>query len=396
MIAYIDCFSGISGDMTLGAFIDMGVPLNWLKEQLNSMPLDGFDLTVKDVMKNGISAKKVTVHVESNLQSRNYSNIISLITDSPFQDRVKKISLNIFEKIAEAESSIHQCEKEKVHFHEVGAIDSIVDIVGTALCVEYVGVKRFTAARIPLGKGFVNCQHGKLPVPAPATVEILKDVPVYGVDIEQELVTPTGAAIITALVDEFGPIPHMGMEKIGYGAGKNENASIPNLLRIIVGEGRDSFKDSVEIVETCIDDMNPEIFGFVMERLFDEGALDVYWIPVFMKKNRPGTMIHVVCEMNKREKIIQRLLSETTTLGVRYYNAQRNMLKRDMIEIETSYGTIPIKRIKESDGSHRLIPEYEVCKKIALEKKLPIKTIYERILNECAEKQCLDKNRKRL
>lgn len=396
MIAYIDCFSGISGDMTLGAFIDMGVPVNWLKEKLNSMPLQGFDLSADEIMRNGISAKKVTVHVEGKPPSRNYRAIISLINDSSISDFAKKISLTVFEKIADAESFIHNCDKENVHFHEVGAIDSIVDIVGTALCVEYIGVTRFVASKIPLGKGFVNCQHGKLPVPAPATVEILKDAPVYGTDIEQELVTPTGAAIITTLADEFGPIPHMGIEKIGYGAGNNEHASGPNLLRILVGQGRDTFKDKVEIVETCIDDMNPEIFGYVMERLFDEGALDVYWIPVFMKKNRPGTMIQVVCETNKREQIIHRLLSETTTLGVRYYTAQRYMLHRDTIDMETFYGTIPMKRIKESDGSYRLIPEYEVCKKIALEKKLPIKIIYERILNECADKQCLDKNHKRL
>ncbi|MBW1846790.1 MAG: nickel pincer cofactor biosynthesis protein LarC [Deltaproteobacteria bacterium] len=386
MIAYFDCFSGISGDMTLGAFIDIGVPVKWLKETISAMPLKGFDLTVKEVVRNGISAKSVDVSVAGELPSRNYSKIKSVIENSTLSDNAKNISLTIFEKIADAEATIHKCEKENVHFHEVGAIDSIVDIVGTALCVEYLGITKFMASKIPFGKGFVKCQHGLLPVPAPATLAILKDVPVYGTDIEQELVTPTGAAIITTLTEEFGTIPGMVIEKIGYGAGKNENTTIPNLLRIMIGEERAALNDTIDIVETCIDDMNPEIFGYLMDRLFDDGALDVYWIPIFMKKNRPGTMIQVVCSKNKKEKIIHRILTETSTLGVRYYGAQRYMLERDYIEKETSYGLIPIKRVKESDGSFRLVPEYEVCKKIALEKNIPIKVVYEKILNECSGK----------
>jgi len=386
MIAYFDCFSGISGDMTLGAFIDIGVPVKWLKETISAMPLKGFDLTVKEVVRNGISAKSVDVSVAGELPSRNYSKIKSVIENSTLSDNAKNISLTIFEKIADAEATIHKCEKENVHFHEVGAIDSIVDIVGTALCVEYLGITKFMASKIPFGKGFVKCQHGLLPVPAPATLAILKDVPVYGTDIEQELVTPTGAAIITTLTEEFGTIPGMVIEKIGYGAGKNENTTIPNLLRIMIGEGRAALNDTIDIVETCIDDMNPEIFGYLMDRLFDDGALDVYWIPIFMKKNRPGTMIQVVCSKNKKEQIIHRILTETSTLGVRYYGAQRYMLERDYIEKETSYGLIPIKRVKESDGSFRLVPEYEVCKKIALEKNIPIKVVYEKILNECSGK----------
>lgn len=386
MIAYFDCFSGISGDMTLGAFIDIGVPVKWLKETISAMPLKGFDLTVKEVVRNGISAKSVDVSVTGELPSRNYAKIKSVIENSTLSDNAKNISLTIFEKIADAEATIHKCEKENVHFHEVGAIDSIVDIVGTALCVEYLGITKFMASKIPFGKGFVKCQHGLLPVPAPATLAILKDVPVYGTDIEQELVTPTGAAIITTLTEEFGTIPGMVIKKIGYGAGKNENTTIPNLLRIMIGEGRAALNDTIDIVETCIDDMNPEIFGYLMDRLFDDGALDVYWIPIFMKKNRPGTMIQVVCSKSKKEQIIHRILTETSTLGVRYYGAQRYMLERDYIEKETSYGLIPIKRVKESDGSFRLVPEYEVCKKIALEKNIPIKVVYEKILNECSGK----------
>lgn len=387
MIAYFDCFSGISGDMTLGAFIDIGVPVNWLQENISAMPLKGFDLSVKDVIRNGINAKSIEVKVDGDLPSRNYVKIVSMITDSTLSDNIKKISLTIFEKIADAEANIHQCEKEKVHFHEVGAIDSIVDIVGTALCVEYLGLTRIISSKIPCGTGFVKCRHGKLPVPAPATLAILKNVPVYGTDIEQEFVTPTGAAIITTLAEEFGAMPDMVIEKIGYGAGKTENTTIPNLLRIVTGAGRNILKDHIVIVETCIDDMNPEVFGYLMDRLFDDGALDVYWIPIFMKKNRPGTMIQVVCAKNKREAMIHRILSETSTLGVRYYDAQRSMLERDYMDMETSYGLIMIKRIREPDGNFRLVPEYEVCKKIALDKNIPLKVVYEKILNDCAGKK---------
>jgi len=383
MIAYFDCFSGISGDMTLGAFIDIGVPEKWLQEKIAAMPFHGFKLDVKQVMRNGISAKDINVIVDSESPSRNYSDIVSLIENSTLSDTVKDSSINIFDKIAEAEADIHKCQKENVHFHEVGAIDSIVDIVGAALCVDYLGIRKIIASEIPLGRGFVKCQHGTLPVPAPATIAILKGVPVYGTDIMQELVTPTGAAIIKTLAKEFGTIPDMVIEKTGYGAGKDVNQSIPNVLRILIGSERNTLKDTVDIVETSIDDMNPEVFGYLMERLFDDGALDVCWIPLFMKKNRPGTMIQVICTKDKKDQIIHRILSETSTLGVRYYSAQRYMLKRDHIEIETSYGVIPIKRIKGTDGSFRLVPEYEVCKKIAFEKKIPIKVVYEKILKEC-------------
>jgi len=386
MIVYFDCFSGISGDMTLGAFIDIGVPVNWLQETISAMPLTGFEITLDEVIRNGIRAKSVDIKTEGDLPTRHYDDIVSIISGSSLSDHAKNLSLSIFEKIAVAEAEIHQCEKEKVHFHEVGAIDSIVDIVGTALCVEYLGFPKIISSHVPLGSGFVHCQHGKLPVPAPATLAILKDIPVYGSDIPQELVTPTGAAILKTLAKEFGNIPDMVIDKTGYGAGKTENETIPNVLRIISGKGKNALKDQVVIVETCIDDMNPEVFGYVMERLFEDGALDVYWIPIFMKKNRPGTMIQVVSAKNKKEQIINRILSETSTLGIRFYEAQRHMLERDFTERKTTYGLVRVKRIKELNGNIRLVPEYEVCKRIALENNIPIKEVYEKILNECKTK----------
>ncbi len=382
MLAYFDCFSGISGDMTLGAFIDLGVPVDWLKTSISDIPLSGFDIEVSSVSQNGIQAKNVYVRITEDAHSRNYETITNLIENSPLPSTVKKTSLDIFEKIAAAESEIHGCPKEKVHFHETGGIDAIVDIVGTALCVEYLGIETISASTIPLGSGFVTCRHGTLPVPAPATIAILQDVPVVGTGIPHELVTPTGAAIITTLSGSFGPAPEMVVQKTGYGAGKHKLESRPNLLRIITGTLQELKKDRVVIVETCIDDMNPEVFGFLMDRLFDDGALDVYWLPVFMKKNRPGTMVQVLCDENRREAVVHRILSETTSLGVRYYEAHRSVLERKQIEINTRYGMVKAKQIVSPDGSARIVPEYEVCRKIALEKNVPLKIVYETILKE--------------
>jgi len=382
MIAYFDCFSGISGDMTLGAFIDLGVPSDWLKESIYKIPLTDFDLSVSVVLRNGISAKRVEVKTSNSAPARDYFRIRNLISESSLSENVKEKSNSVFEIIAEAEAVIHGCPKEKVHFHELGGVDAIVDIVGTALCIEYLGITKIFASKIPMASGFVTSRHGKIPVPAPATISILKGVPVYGVDITHELVTPTGAAIVKAFSESFGIFPDMTVDKSGYGAGKHVLESIPNLLRIVTGrsnEKRVYSKDRIVQVETCIDNMNPEIFGFLMDRLFEDGALDVYWTPVFMKKNRPGTEVHVICHYDKKDDVINRILSETTTLGVRYHEAERNMLLRKNVEIVTSYGTVAVKCISNPDGSTRIVPEYEVCKKIALEKKLPLKIVYENI-----------------
>jgi len=385
MLAYFDCFSGISGDMTLGAFVDLGVPADWLKESIYKIPLTDFDLSVSAVSRNGISAKHVEVKTSDSAPTRDYSRIHNLISESPLPENVKEKSISVFEIIAEAEAVIHGCRKENVHFHELGGVDAIVDIVGTALCIEYLEITKIYASKLPMASGFVTSRHGKIPVPAPATISILKGVPVYGVDITCELVTPTGAAIIKAFSESFGVFPDMTVDKSGYGAGKHVLESIPNLLRIVTGrsyEKRGYTKDRIVKVETCIDDMNPEIFGFLMDRLFEDGALDVYWMPVFMKKNRPGTEVHVICHNDKKDNVINRILSETTTLGVRYHESEREMLLRKNVEIATSYGTVAVKCITNPDGSTRFVPEYEVCKNIALAKKIPLKIVYENILRE--------------
>jgi hypothetical protein len=388
MIAYFDCFSGISGDMTLGAFIDLGVPVEWLKNRLETIPLTGFEVLVETVSRNGIQAKNVEVRVKDDTTSRHYEDIRSILENSPLPSEVKKKSLDVFDKIANAEALIHGCPKEKVHFHEVGGIDALVDIVGTALSLDYLRIEKVMSSPMPVGRGFVTCQHGILPVPAPATLSILKGIPIYGTNIPHELVTPTGAAIISTLAVSFEKMPEMIVEKIGYGAGRRELESQPNLLRIIIGtEIMNSEKgigvyqtDQIVKIETCIDDMNPEVFGFLMDRLFEKGALDVYWIPIFMKKNRPATMGQVLCTENYREELMACILSESSSLGVRYYLVKRRMLNREKIMVKTVYGELPVKRIIELDGSSRIVPEYETCKKIALTEKLPLRVVYDTIL----------------
>jgi len=385
--AYFDCFSGISGDMTVAALLDLGVPLNWLQDQLQAMSLDGFSLTEETIDSNGIHARRFNVTIKEENVYRNYNDIKSIVTNSTLPSNVQKISLAVFDVLAMAESQIHGIDKHDVHFHEVGAVDSIVDIVGTALCLEYLGIDTILSSKIPLGKGFVNCRHGMIPVPAPATLEILKDVPVYGTAISGEIVTPTGAAILKSLASDFVEWPRFCIEKIGYGAGTRDLGKQPNLLRVVTGQLQapenhavpSPSAESIVVLETCIDDMNPEIFSYLMECLFQDGALDAYWIPVFMKKNRPGTLVQVLCKPDDRSAIIDRILSETTTTGVRFHTNQRMCLERNIVTISTEFGEIEVKRITELDGSTRLVPEHEACKRIARDHGMPIQNVYDRI-----------------
>jgi uncharacterized protein (TIGR00299 family) protein len=390
MLAYFDCFCGISGDMTLGALIDSGVPVQWLKDHLSRIPLAEFDIRVSPVSRHGIQAAAVQVETTDNQSSRNYTDIRTLIESCPLPERVKSTSLNIFDRLAQVEARIHNCPLDQVHFHEVGGIDAIIDIVGTALGLDYLGIKKIIASPITLGSGFATCSHGKLPVPVPATMALLTGVPVKGSGIPHELVTPTGAAIITSLTQRYEPMPEMVIAKVGYGAGQRDIKDRPNLLRLILAADAEISadisagmqEDQVSIVETCIDDMNPELFGYLMDRLFADGALDVYWIPVHMKKNRPGTMLQVICKEDAKSVIMERILSETTTLGVRHYSAHRRLLWREQLEIKTRFGIIPVKRVTDPGGNIRHVPEYEICRKIALKKNIPLRLVYDTIVRE--------------
>ncbi len=379
-IAYFDCFSGISGDMTLGAFIELGVPPEWLAETLKTDLSIEFDLSVDPISRSGITGSQVTVSAADH-KARHYSDIRKMIQNSGLADAVKARSLEMFERLASAEAGIHGCSKEDVHFHEVGALDAIVDIVGCALCMEYLRIDRVFASKIPLGRGSVTCAHGTLPVPVPATVAILKDVPVYGTDIPYELVTPTGATIIKTVAQGFGAMPDMTIHSTGYGGGSRDIDAMPNLLRIVMGRAAAPGAPMV-IVETCIDDMNPEIYGFVMERLMAEGAVDVYMVPVFMKKQRPGTLLQVLCPLSCREAVIERILTETTTLGLRYYDVHRRILERDAITVDTRFGPIAAKRIKRPGGAVQIVPEYEACKAAAAAHNIPIRDVYDRVCRQ--------------
>jgi hypothetical protein len=393
MLAYFDCFSGISGDMTLGALIDLGVPLKYLEDRLNSLPHADFDITVTPVHHKGIRAMSVSVGVNGDQAARNFADIRSLIENCPLSERIKSSSLKIFKKLATSDSHSHSSSSEDEHFFKVGGTDTIVGIVGTAICLDYLGIKNIMASHIPLGKGFVTGSHGKLPLPAPATLSILKGVPVYGTDIPRELVTPSGAAIVVTLAEAFGTLPDMTITGVGYGAGQPELEAVPNLLRIITGAQSDIAadwpdgiqEDQIFILETCIDDMNPELFGYLMDRLFADGALDVYWIPVYMKKNRPGTLLQVLGYPDDKDILIRRILSETTTLGVRYYESRRRLLWRDRFEVKTTYGDIPVKRVKDLQGNFRIVPEYDVCQKIAREQNIPLRRVYDTIIRESGD-----------
>ena len=388
-LAYFDCFSGISGDMTLGALVHLGVPVDWLKEQVHALPLHGFDIRSQAVSRHGIAAVQVAVLSEETHHHRDYQFIQSLIEKCPLSDRVKATSLAIFDRIAAAEARIHGCDKASVHFHEVGGVDAIVDIVGSCLGLEWLGVETVVASALPMGGGFVRCAHGVLPVPAPATVEILKGLPVYGNGIEKELVTPTGAAIVAGTARHFGPMPVMRVRQVGYGAGTTELESQPNLLRVMLGEVETAWQadgsQRLVMIETNIDDMNPEIFGYLMERLFEDGALDVFWVPVYMKKNRPGTMVQVLCEPQDRERIVGRILGETSSLGVRFYEVYRTVLERASVEMPSPFGPVRVKKIKGLAGGDRIVPEYEVCRSIARERQLPLQRVYAAIVKAAAE-----------
>jgi uncharacterized protein (TIGR00299 family) protein len=392
MHAYFDCFSGISGDMVLGALIDLGVSPRWLEDQLQQIPMDGFGLDVGRVTRHGIGACRVTVAVSNNIPSRKWSDIRQLIENSPLADSVKRTSLSIFERIAIAEAGIHHSTVDNVHFHELGGVDAIVDIVGAVLCIKKLGIRSVMASKIALGTGSVTCRHGVIPVPSPATMAILKDIPVYGTGIEQELTTPTGAAIVATVAEAFGPLSAMKIQKIGYGAGNHDPETIANVLRIVIGDvdvldrpvtdvaGLQS--ERVVVVETVIDDMNPEIFGYLMERLYDDGALDVCWFPTQMKKNRPGTLVQVICRPDITDAVVHRLLTETTSLGVRYHTVQRKVLFRETVKKSSSYGTVRVKRVVTLDGTVRFLPEYDSCRQVAIKHNQPLRNIYETLSRE--------------
>ena len=370
--------------MVLGALVDLGVPQKYLKEELSKLAIKDYSIFFSRTVRMGISGRSLKVkdlHEKSknHHHHRTYADIEKIINKSRINKSIKEKSIDIFYRIAKAEAKIHNRKISEVHFHEVGAIDSIVDIVGSAAGIDFLGVDECIASTVPLGSGFVKCQHGTIPVPAPATLEILKGVPVYSSNIKSELVTPTGAAILASLVKDFRSLPEMKILKTGFGTGTKVFEDIPNVLRLILGEV-DSVreKDRVWVLETNVDDMNSEWTGFLMDRLFEGGALDVLMVPVYMKKNRPGIMIKVICDDKKREELTGIIFSESTTAGVRSYIAERDILRRRDGKLKTKFGVLKVKMLGEPK-SERIVPEFEECKKVALKRKIPLKKVYEEI-----------------
>jgi pyridinium-3,5-bisthiocarboxylic acid mononucleotide nickel chelatase len=377
-IAYFDCFAGISGDMVLGALVDAGLGLDSLQEELRKLQLEGFHLEAKKVQKSSITGTKVEVIIDQPQHvHRHLAHIMDIIKGSGLSGKAKKDCEAIFTRLAEAEAKVHGTSVEHVHFHEVGALDSIVDIVGSVIGLHQLEVDKIYSSPLHVGSGFVMAEHGKLPVPAPGTAELIKEVPTYSTEVQGELTTPTGAAIITTLAGQFGVMPLMRIQKIGYGAGTKEFPSLPNLLRLMIGEADESLEeDTISILESNIDDMNPQFFEWLWEKLFAAGALDVYLTPIFMKKSRPATKLTVLCPPDKVNACNRIIFEETTTFGVRILQSMRKKLMREIKEVETRYGRVRIKVGKMGDQITDLTPEYEDCKALAKSLNLSLKEVH--------------------
>lgn len=391
-VVYFDCFAGVSGDMIIGALIDLGVDLDALKQALSSLGLDRYEINSLPVQRSSIAATKFNVDVDHSAQpARTLADVSSMIAGSNLPDQSKARAIRVFERLAESEARVHRTTPDKVHFHEVGAVDSIIDIVGAMIGFELLGIERFFCSPLRVGSGLVNSQHGQLPVPAPATAELLRGIPMYAGEIEGEFVTPTGAAIVATICEQFGAMPQLNVTRIGYGAGSRDPKHFPNALRLMMGEmvdpknGFDGTSEEdgegnagvrgeeiIVVVETNIDDMNPQVYGFVMERAFARGALDVFMASVQMKKDRPGVLLTVLCRPEKVEAMIEMLFVETTTLGVRYYEAKRRVLERSIEEIETPYGLVRIKVARNGARTLHFQPEYDDCARIAVDTNTPL------------------------
>ena len=391
--AYFDCFAGISGDMCLGALVDAGADISEIAKHLKRIPIKNYALESRKVLNNGISATKVDVIISRSTvksikpEATKWKDIEKIIKTSSLSDELKRKGSHIFKRLFEAEAKVHGEPLGKAHLHELGGVDCIVDIFGTLIGLDMLGVKKIYTSSINLGSGKVKTDHGILPVPAPATVELLRDFPVYSSGIPLELTTPTGAALITGLGAIFSALPEMRIEKIGYGAGTAKIAHMPNALRILIGrdivrEKHPVTNNTVMVMETNIDDMNPQLYEHVMEKLFTSGALDVFLQNIIMKKGRPAIKLTVIAEEEDTDKMADILFKETTTIGLRFYKARRKTLNREIVRIDTKYGMVRLKLSRLKDIIVNISPEYDDLKAIAKKTKLPLKKVLEDILFE--------------
>ncbi|MGB7439411.1 MAG: nickel pincer cofactor biosynthesis protein LarC [Candidatus Acidiferrum sp.] len=382
--AYFDCFSGISGNMTLGALLDAGCSVDLLRAKLQTLQVPGWEILDEKVWKNGMAATFVDVKTQDTQTHRSLTTILGIIEKSDLSQRVKERASAIFTNLGQAEASVHDVPIEKIHFHEVGAVDAIIDIVGVCIGFEELGFEKFTCSALNVGGGTARMAHGTLPVPAPATARLLIGKPTYSNGVQKELVTPTGAAIVATLCDSFGPQPAMTVSAIGYGAGSADLESQPNVLRIMAGELARSTSDShagtIRVLEANLDDMNPQIFGYLLERALNAGALDVFATPVHMKKNRPGTLVTILCNPEDEHKFQQMLFAETTTLGVRSHLVERYALPREFVSVSTPFGDVRMKVSRAGGRVQHASPEFDDCRKLAEEKKVPLHEVMEQAM----------------
>jgi uncharacterized protein (TIGR00299 family) protein len=412
---YFDCFSGISGDMTIGALLDLGVDLAYLTSELRKLPVEGYELKASRVTRSNLSAMKFDVvmqgeekhehhhdhdhdhehghhhdhdhHHEHHGHSHSHghfhrkaSQILGMIRDSHLNANTKRIAAEIFTKLAISEGKVHHIAPEDVEFHEVGAVDSIVDTVGSAIGFDALGIERFLCSAINIGSGFIHCQHGVFPVPAPATADLLRHATIYQKHAQTELVTPTGAAILAATVNRFGNLNGFAAERIGYGAGTKQFADFPNCLRLMLGEEQQTTSNGqrsgdVIVIEANIDDMNPQNFGYVTEKLLAAGALDVFTIPIQMKKSRPGQLLQVLAPSDAVDALSRLIFLETTTIGLRKYPVDRTILDREFVDVDTEYGKVRIKVSRMNGEVVNFTPEFEDCARIAREKNVALKRV---------------------
>jgi uncharacterized protein (TIGR00299 family) protein len=413
-LLYFDCFSGISGDMLLGALLDAGLPLADLTRALGSLAVSGYEVRADRVLRAGVSATKFVVdahaagarhehghglshhhdhshdhnhsgdqrshghepHAHGPHAHRSVAEIFALIDGSALSSSGRNRAKALFQRLAEAEAAIHQMPVEKVHLHEVGALDSIIDIVGAVFALEWVGADRIVCSPLNVGGGTVRSAHGVFPVPAPATVKLLGDAPIYSGTVQKELVTPTGALLATSYASSFGPVPAMSVEQVGYGAGERDTPDTPNVLRVMIGRSAERpDAERVVVLECEIDDMNPQLFGVAMEQLYAAGALEVFYVPVQMKKNRPGTLLTVLAPPERRAALADVIFRETTTIGLRHYEVERECLRREMINVETALGTVRFKLAWRNGRVINAVPEFEDCTKLATTHNVSVKDV---------------------
>jgi uncharacterized protein (TIGR00299 family) protein len=377
-IAYFDCIAGASGDMILGALLDAGLPEAMLRERLADLQLDDFELHPRRVVKNGFSATKVDVLVANDVPARHLPEIENIVTESDLSPSIKEQAIAIFRRLGEVEAGIHGTTIDHVHLHELGGVDTIVDVVGALVGLEGLGVERVYASPLPMGRGFVQGAHGAIPLPAPATLSLLESVPMVGSDLDVELVTPTGAVLLSSLAVDFGSIPAMTLRAVGYGAG-GRDLPIPNVLRVLIGDQatpNDAITQTLMSLETNIDDLNPEIYEYVMDRLFEAGALDVFFSPIQMKKNRPATLLRALCQPDDADVLMTILFAETSTLGVRQQVVTRHCLTRTARTVETPYGPVRVKVAELGEGRVKAAPEYGDCRRLAEASGVPLREVY--------------------